>query len=92
MEDTKKINENTTAKEEDFDWGEGIEELKEGDIDIILRPTVKIPQERYEELVKAEATLEILCRVINQTKPYGFKTLAAIAGKYIPAEEGDDKE
>ena len=93
MEEIKKTNETVEEKEDRFDWIDGgIEELKEGDLDIILRPTVKVPQERYEELIKAEATLEILGRVIKQTHPYEIKTFKAIAGKYIPDDEEDDEE
>lgn len=93
MEDCKKINE-SELKEDRYGWiDEGIEELKEGDLDIILRPVVKVPQERYEELIKAETTLEILCRVLNLSKPYDFENYRAIAGeKYFPADKGDDEE
>lgn len=93
MEDTKKTNENDEEKEDRYGWIDGgIEELKEGDLDIVFRPIVKVPQERYEELIKAEATLEILGRVIAKTKPYELKTFKAIAEKYIPDDKDGDDE
>lgn len=93
MEDIKKTNENVEEKEDRYGWIDGgIEELKEGDLDIVFRPIVKVPQERYEELIKAEATLEILGRVIAEKKPYELSTFKAVAGKYIPDDKDGDDE
>lgn len=93
MEEIKKTNGTVEEQEDRYGWIEGgVEELKEGDLDIVLRPIVKVPQKRYEELIKAEATLEILGRVIWQMKPYEIKTYRAIAGKYIPDEKDGEDE
>ena len=82
-------------KDKSYDWvGEGIDELKE-DIKVIFRPTISIPRDRYEELLKAETTLECLCRVLAIEKPYNAKFFYAVAGeKYLPAStvrDGDDE-
>lgn len=81
-------------KDDRYKWiGEGYEELKE-DIKVMFRPTISIPRDRYEELLKAETTLECLCRFLTVEKPYNARFIFAVAGeKYIPAsaaEDGDD--
>ena len=76
---------------EEAEENDGLLELKE-EKRYFFDNTVKVLQERYEELIKAEATLEILGRVIKQTHPYEIKTYRAIAEKYIPADEGDDEK
>lgn len=42
---------------------------------------VTISQERYEELIRAEAKLEALCRMIIQDKPYYYKTYQIVVDK-----------
>jgi hypothetical protein len=66
-------------------------ELK-GDNLCLIDNTVKVSQGRYNELIKARTTLEILGRVIKQTKPYDIDTYRAIAGKYIPSDEEENKK
>ena len=49
-------------------FGEGIEELQNDDdsIEIVIhRDDVSIPRRKYDELIRAENTLEILCRLLS---------------------------
>lgn len=74
-------------KNENLEMKEQTEELN-----LLVLPKVEISQERYEELIKAEATLEILGRVIAEQKPYELRKFKAVAGKYIPDEKDGDDE
>lgn len=51
---------------------------------------VTIPIERYEDLIKAEETLKILCRVILEKDPYNADTFRAVAEPYFPNKEKNE--
>ena len=52
---------------------------------------VMIPCERYEQLLNAEATLEALCRLLEEMQPYGYNSLKAVAGDYMTKEGKTDE-
>ena len=57
-----------------------------------LTDMVLVPLERLEELVKAETTLKILCRMIAHKAPYEIKTFRSIAGEeLIPIPEKESE-
>lgn len=68
---------------------------KEDNFMVITNPSIHIRRERYDELIKAETTLKIICSIIQQQKPFEYKTYKAVAGKYFPEEskgkEGDEE-
>ena len=51
---------------------------------------VTIPIERYEDLIKAEETLKILCRVILEKEPYNEDVFRAVAEPYFPNREKNE--
>lgn len=74
-------------------FGDGIEELQNGDDSIeifIRRDSVNIPRSRYDELLRAENTLEILCRLLSNESSYFtssvVKMFRAVCGDRIPKE------
>ncbi len=48
---------------------------------------IVIPRARYEDLIKGETTLEILCAMIEKIRPYQYEDLKVIAGDYMEARE-----
>lgn len=52
---------------------------------ILYENTITIPVKRYEELVRAETTLDALCRMINIYPPYDSEGYRAILGERYPA-------
>lgn len=72
-------------------WGEGIRELQEGDIEIVLKDkgeTLRITKTEYAELVRAQQMLEIVLRVNANSNSYDVQALIdLVAG----VERKDDK-
>jgi hypothetical protein len=53
---------------------------------------IVISRNRYEELIKAETTLEILCAMIEKEKPYKYEDYKVIAGDYITESEKERED
>lgn len=72
-------------------WGEGIRELQESDIEIVLKgkgETLRITKTEYAELVRAQQMLEIVLRVNANSNSYDVQALIdLVAG----VERKDDK-
>ncbi len=63
--------------------GEGIHELQSA-------PEAGLSLERYEELIRKENVLAILCRMIALEKPFGEDRYRAVAGEYFPIVGGKE--
>ena len=86
----EKTKNNTNDPPEQF-WGEGIRELQESDIEIVLKSkgeTLRITKTEYAELVRAQQMLEIVLRVNANSNSYDVQALIdLVAG----VERKDDK-
>lgn len=59
-------------------WGEGIGELQESDIEIVIKEkgeTITIKKSEYVELVRAQHMLEIILRINATCKSYDVQAL-----------------
>lgn len=92
-QETAPESKNEQVKEGRFDWiGNGFAELQEEGIEVVLKPTVKISQDRYDELLHKEETLNILCRVLVAKEPYDMSMYRAIAGENMTPEKAGEDE
>lgn len=94
MEDNKNTITKKAAETEEF-WGEGLPELREKSIDIVLTPTVKVELSRYDDLLHSEAMLNAIIRASEVYASYSFQeVIKYIVGDKYPKREkkdGDDE-
>ena len=94
MEDNKNTAAEKTAETEEF-WGEGLPELREESIDIVLTPTVKVELSRYDDLLHSEAMLNAIIRASEGCASYSLQeVIRYIVGDKYPKREkkdGDDE-